>query len=137
MRLFDLHRLFLNCCSGIHTANRFALGFASNLIVASSYVLAWWWFDFLSKGLPLDNVLGKVAAVSIVISTSSLVLCSHRFIAGIAIYFKQALFLSDPNFEVSNEFDLFLKSPARAHILGAMVFILFQAVVGGFVSLIF
>jgi hypothetical protein len=111
---------------------RYSVGCFANLCVAISFAFSWYWLKYLNVHYKLDSFLVTVGVVSIAISSSSIVLTSHRIVAGIAIAFKHTLFpVADFGANYGGEdFQKFLNSKPIPHLLGALFFLLSQMLFG-------
>lgn len=116
---------------------RFALGCFANLVVTTSFLAAWWWFRFLvPQTTSPSSIFKNLAELSIVISSTSLILVSHRLVAALAIFLKFILFNSSDRFwsgielERKLEFESFLNSSPSSHLRGALLFVVFQMLFG-------
>lgn len=142
LKLYNLDFLFDRPRSpALNVIFRYALGTLANLLVASSFVLSYLWFAYLtSEKANSVTDLQLFPLISIIISSSSLILISHRFIGGIALIFKNQLFYNDIKIESSSTFLDFKKhfldsSKPAAHLLGAILFLILQMFFGLVMSL--
>lgn len=137
MRLYNLDFIFAKS-PFCRVAYRWLAGAFANIVVATLFVGSYYWFIFLLDQMCLNSFIGRVVAVSMVISSSSMILASHRIIAGVVLIFKHKLFIWDRNVmkSATAEFKMFLKTKPMPHCLGALFFLLLQMAFGYFIHLV-
>lgn len=143
MKLYDL-RLEKKFDKGSYfaVALRYIMGCSANLLVACSFIGSWLWFNYLiPESYKTDLKIGftQIAAISIIISSSSLILISHRILAVIVLFLRSPMFLKDPCFyyEKDGDFDHFLKhTKPLSHLIGAVLFLSLQLAFGLLVAML-
>ncbi|MEK2646088.1 hypothetical protein [Bdellovibrio sp. BCCA] len=143
MRLYNFDMLFeKNGSPPSRVLCRYILGITSNMLVATCISFSWLWFNYLIPQTKIEfSFIQVIAGASIVISSSSIVLVSHRLVASLAIYFQKQLFSDDYFDKIDSDLNIksrFLtQSKAHAHFNGAVIFLLLQCGFGYIMSFAF